>query len=226
MKLNPPKTGFLILLLGSLLFNGFFLVERFTQTQTREPGMMVQGVIDGDTIVIDQKTRVRLRHIDAPEKDLCGYTEAMETLEKNVVGKKVVVKELIPDQYGRGMGLVYIDDLLINRVILESGWTRYHSDKTSETDTLKRVVQEAKDEKRGVYGKCQSLTPPQHSTCVIKGNIDKNSYTNNKKYYLPGCAQYQFTLVEEDLGEAWFCTEAEAKKAGFVKAETCKSIKN
>jgi hypothetical protein len=61
----------------------------------------------------------------------------------------------------------------------------------------------------------------QHPTCIIKGNIDKNKYTDNKKYYLPGCAQYDFTIVEKDIGEDWFCTEKEAIQAGFVKAETC-----
>jgi endonuclease YncB( thermonuclease family) len=222
MNNNLRTTSILLLLLGSLLFNGFFLLERFTQTDTKEPGVIVLGVIDGDTIVIDQKTRVRLRHIDAPEENLCGYRKARETLEKLVVGKKVVVKELVPDQYGRGMGLVYVDGVLINQVMLESGWARYHSDKTSETDNLKRVVQEAKDEKRGVYGECQSLVNTKNPKCTIKGNIDKNSAKNNRKYYLPNCAQYQFTLVEEDLGEGWFCTEKEAQSAGFVKAETCK----
>ena len=29
-------------------------------------------------------------------------------------------------------------------------------------------------------------------------------------------------IVEEDIGESWFCTEAEARKAGYVKSKTCK----
>jgi hypothetical protein len=33
--------------------------------------------------------------------------------------------------------------------------------------------------------------------------------------------QYETAIVQEDKGEKWFCTEAEAKKAGFTKAKTC-----
>lgn len=215
--------GIILALSASILLNGFLLFKNVSGSSYKtESGMQVIGVIDGDTIFVDQKTRIRLRHIDAPEKGMCGYKEAQETLTKNVVGKKVVVKELIPDKYGRGMALVYVGNILINQVMLESGWVRYHSDKTSVTEDLKKSTQLAKDEKRGIYGECQSLINTKNPKCNIKGNIDKNKYSDNKKYYLPNCAQYQFTLVEEDLGEGWFCSEAEAKKAGFVKAETCK----
>ncbi|MFH0762508.1 MAG: hypothetical protein V1925_01290, partial [Candidatus Omnitrophota bacterium] len=55
--------------------------------------------------------------------------------------------------------------------------------------------------------------------CVIKGNYDKNSSLSN--YYFPGCPQYEFTIVEKDLGENWFCTEKEAQAAGFTKAKNC-----
>ena len=55
---------------------------------------------------------------------------------------------------------------------------------------------------------------------IIKGNIDFpiNKYT----YHLPGCTQYETAIVQEDKGEQWFCTEAEARKAGYTKAKTCR----
>ena len=46
--------------------------------------------------------------------------------------------------------------------------------------------------------------------------------TDEKRYYVPDCAQYAFTIVELDVGEQWFCGEKEAKAAGYTKAETCK----
>ncbi|MFZ2202046.1 MAG: thermonuclease family protein [Microgenomates group bacterium] len=124
-----------------------------------------------------------------------------------------------PDQYGRGMALVYVGGSLVNKAMVASGWVRYHSDETAEKEEIKRVSEEAKAANSGVYGKCESTTP-KDPKCAIKGNIDFaiNKYT----YHLPGCTQYETAIVQEDRGEAWFCTETEAKKAGYIKAKTCR----
>jgi len=188
--------------------------------QSVSSGVNVIGVIDGDTIVLEGKSRVRLRYIDAPEKGLCGYDQATRELKKLALGKSVRIEETIPDQYGRGMALVYAGNTLINREMLAGGWARYHHDITSKTDELKAAADAAKNEPRGIYRMCQSKDVPDTPSCIIKGNIDKNS--NARTYYLPDCAQYKFTVVEKDMGENWFCTEKEALAAGFTKAKTCK----
>ena len=182
-------------------------------------GVTVIGIIDGDTIVLEGKSRVRLRYVDAPEKGLCGYDQATKTLNDLIMDKPVRIEETIPDTYGRGMALVYVGNTLVNKEMVASGWVRYHHDTTKVTDEVKKVADEARSEKRGVYGACQSTTP-DNPKCVIKGNLDKNSTARN--YYLPGCAQYEFTIVEKDMGESWFCSENDARKAGFTKAKTCK----
>jgi micrococcal nuclease len=204
------------ILIISILLN----VYLFLRNPNTQSGVPVIGVIDGDTLVLEGKAKVRLRYVDAPELEFCGGTEAKAYLEKLVVGKRVRVEEQIPDQYGRGMALVYMGDTLVNKEMLLSGWARYHSDNTSHTEELKDATAFAKSENRGVYSKCQSQDASDKPGCVIKGNVDKNSTA--RIYYLPSCAQYKFTVVEKDIGEQWFCTESEAREAGFKKAETCK----
>ena len=54
---------------------------------------------------------------------------------------------------------------------------------------------------------------------VIKGNIDKATY--EKFYHLPECKHYNQVIMELDIGEKYFCSEKEAKKAGFKKASGC-----
>lgn len=199
-------------LILSIFLNIFLLIHKPT-------GVKVIGIIDGDTIVLEGKSRVRLRYIDAPEKGLCGHDEASKALEELVVGKSVRIEETIPDQYGRGMALVYVGKTLVNQEMITSGWVRYHHDTTRKTDDIKEASDKAKENKFGVYGLCQSDTP-EDPKCIIKGNIDDNS--DRRNYYLPTCAQYKFTIVEKDMGENWFCTEKEAAAAGFTKAKTCK----
>ncbi len=194
--------------------------SRFRGNDKAESGTLVVGVIDGDTVVLsDNKTRVRLRYVDAPEAGRCGSKEANELLGNLAVGKKVRLESIIPDQYGRGMALVYIGDSLINKEMVASGWVRYHSDETAEKEEIKKISEVARTSKLGVFGKCESKIP-KDPKCAIKGNIDfpLKKYT----YHLPGCLQYDTAMVQEDKGERWFCTEAEAKKAGYTKAKTCR----
>lgn len=210
------KKALLLLLLLSLFFN-FFLLNKLDKNQ---PGIEVLGVIDGDTIVLEGKTRLRLRCVDAPELEYCGGREAKELLEKLVAAKKVVIKEQIIDTKGRPMALVYCDGKLINEEILKSGWARFHSDQTPEKEQLKKAYDQAKQDSLGIFSpQCRQTQNPENPDCNIKANIDKNS--NRRNYYFPGCAQYDYTIVELDLGEAWFCTESQAQAAGFTRSLTC-----
>lgn len=206
-----------IIAVPSLLLNILLLLNI---SHNSNIGVPVIGVIDGDTLVLEGKSRIRLRHADAPELEFCGGKEAKKELESLVSGKRVRIDEQVADRYGRGMALVYVDNVLVNEKMLQSGWARYHSDSSSQEEELKSVSQSAKAGRLGIYGKCQSTDVPDKKGCVIKGNFDSNS--DAKTYYTPDCAQYHFTVVEKDVGESWFCSEKEAQAAGFVKAKTCK----
>lgn len=210
------STWWIPTLVISVFLNVFLLVR----AQPAVTGVKVIGVIDGDTVVLEGKSRVRLRYVNAPETGLCGSKEAEDVLTKLVLGKTVRIEETIPDQYGRGMALVYEGDILINKEMVATGWVRYHHDTSAVTEEIKKADDTARAEKRGIYSVCQSKDTPDNPKCIIKGNIDDNS--DRKNYYLPTCAQYKFTVVEKDMGENWFCTEKEAQSAGYTKAKTCK----
>ncbi|MGB5961334.1 MAG: cold shock domain-containing protein [Coleofasciculaceae cyanobacterium] len=52
--------------------------------------------------------------------------------------------------------------------------------------------------------------------CNIKGNVSIS--TGAKLYHLPGMEDYENTRIESKHGERWFCTEQEARAAGWRKA--------
>lgn len=52
--------------------------------------------------------------------------------------------------------------------------------------------------------------------CLIKGNI---SSKKEKIYHLPNQQYYEKTKIDESKGEKWFCTEEEAKEAGWRKSK-------
>lgn len=213
-KLLPLLSFFL--LVPSLLLNIYF----YLKTPNPSSGILVLEVLDGDTILLEGKVRLRLRDIDAPELEYCGGQEAKDLLTTLTKGKRIDYQEKILDQKGRPMAIIFVGKTLINLEMLKTGWVRYHSDQSSYRDVLKEAGDKVRNEEKGIFSqKCSQKENPENSKCNIKGNHDKNS--GAKKYYYPGCAQYEFTIVEKDMGENWFCTEKEAQTAGFTKAATC-----
>lgn len=53
--------------------------------------------------------------------------------------------------------------------------------------------------------------------CDIKGNISINS--GERIYHVPGQEFYDDTVIRTEYGERWFCTEAEARAAGWRRAK-------
>lgn len=55
---------------------------------------------------------------------------------------------------------------------------------------------------------------PAKGPCLIKGNISESG----KIYHLPGSDWYERTEINTRKGERWFCTETEARAAGWRAA--------
>jgi hypothetical protein len=52
--------------------------------------------------------------------------------------------------------------------------------------------------------------------CTIKGNISINS--GERIYHMPGQRDYEGTRIHAEYGERWFCSEREARAAGWRRA--------
>lgn len=52
--------------------------------------------------------------------------------------------------------------------------------------------------------------------CKIKGNVSVGS--GDKIFHVPGQRDYILTKIRRDYGERWFCSEKDARDAGWRKA--------
>jgi hypothetical protein len=72
----------------------------------------------------------------------------------------------------------------------------------------------------GVYGFSQApLGGPMGaalSGCAIKGNISVS--TGERIYHVPGQTYYDETIITPAKGERWFCSEGEARAAGWRRS--------
>ncbi len=56
----------------------------------------------------------------------------------------------------------------------------------------------------------------QSGGCNIKGNV---STKGERIYHVPGQKYYNDTVIQSSHGERWFCSEAEARAAGWRKSK-------
>jgi len=180
------------------------------------PLYTVTRVFDGDTFETKEKQYIRLSGIDAPELGRCGAEEAKKELERLVLGKPVFIKSIYHTG-PRSNGLVYTPSGFVNAAMLASGWATMNDRDNVDSPELYNAAKEARQKKLGVFGtKCTQTT---NTRCPIKGNV---GYENKPLYHTPDCPQYKNVIVELYKGDRWFCSEKEAKAAGFTKNPDCR----
>jgi len=78
----------------------------------------VTRVIDGDTFLTkSRKHPVRLANIDAPEKGRKGGSKATQKLRNLIQGKKVEVRTVARDTYGRAVANVKRGRISVNKAM-------------------------------------------------------------------------------------------------------------
>lgn len=182
---------------------------------------LVTEILDGDTFATDDKSIVRLFSVSAPEAGRCGSQEAKKALTEVALNRRVRLDTKVRDEHGRQIAMVYDGNKIINAEVLKTGWFTFSGGQTDDRDLLKSSYQEAKNAKIGIYSeKCTQLVNPDNSKCSVKGNISVNE-PGKKFYHFPGCSRYEDVFVDLYRGDQWFCTEAEARAAGFTKSSQC-----
>ena len=125
--------------------------------------VLVERVVDGDTLVLSGGDRVRLIGVDTPEthhpsKPVQPFgPEAYEFTRGKVEGKRVQLKfdpGETKDRYGRTLAYVYIDGEFLNELLIRQGLARALTNYPFSSD-MKQVFRtaeaQAKAAKRGVW---------------------------------------------------------------------------
>ena len=181
------------------------------------PSYSVIRVIDGDTFETAEHQHIRVASVEAPELNRCGGPEAKAELEKLVLEKPVYLKVIYRDPYQRLVSFVYTKDSFVNEALISKGSAYYSRSSPGEIgEKLKSASDQARKIKKGIFGNpCTQTTNIKNPTCPIKGNAV------SQIYYVAGCGNYDHVEVQLYLGDGWFCSEKEARAAGFRKPEQC-----
>lgn len=198
-----------------------------------------------------KEEKVRIIGLDAPETSPmeCFGNESSAQLSFFLTGKNVTLgtdSSDDRDNFGRLLRYVFLDGRDIGAEMIREGYAAsYRKYPHSRTDSYNALEMEAKNIRAGLWASCGesrssiSLVPlsivpaaatskkpndleqvqaAEGSSCVIKGNVNSKG---EMIYHVPGCGSYKRTQIKPGEGDKWFCSEAEAKTAGFRRAGNC-----
>jgi micrococcal nuclease len=136
-----------------IIISGIFYYNLASDGNSRETFRVIR-VIDGDTVELEDGLRLRLKGINTPEESMIFYSEAKDFLKGIVEGKIVSVESHGFDKYGRLLGYIYLDGVLVNEMLLENGLaTLYYYEKDDHYNQLLEVEGVARDKELGIWKK-------------------------------------------------------------------------
>jgi len=140
----------------------------------------VQRVIDGDTFVLSTGERVRLIGIDTPERNEYYFQEAKGRLEELILGKEIMLEKDVSDKdrYGRLLRYVFIDDIFINKIMVQEGHAKAYPYKpdTKYKVEFTDLESQAKDNQLGIWGATKVTEPESDTTLNSQYVCNSNAY--------------------------------------------------
>nr|WP_306453017.1 thermonuclease family protein [Prochlorococcus marinus] len=104
----------------------FILIGYSSAINAKLPTTIIKNCYDGDTCTTIEGERIRLACIDTPEikgkkADPIPAKEARDFLNNLLVNKKVSIKRITKDRYGRTVAELFKNGLNIQKMIIEKG---------------------------------------------------------------------------------------------------------
>src|SRR5262249_53070434 len=214
-------------------FGGVPVLPSLPAGAARDAITGVATVRDGDTVEIHGRP-IRLYGIDAPEgrqvcrrdgRDWRWGQAAAHALADHIGRRPLTCQPRDTDRYGRPVAVCRVAGEDIGAWLVPEGWALPHRPDGPDDVGGGTAANAAR---RGVWSATrappwawreepgsESVSPKGGrvpGACTIKGNINRKGA---RLYHVPGDRGYAETHIDPARGERWFCSEAEARAAGW-----------
>jgi micrococcal nuclease len=159
---NNPMNSIRTLLISLVLF-----AQAAIGAGPLTPGLVV-AISDGDTITLltedKRQLKIRLVGIDTPEKKQAFGTKARDHLASRIFKHDVEVDLRKQDQYGRHLGVIYMNGTDINQSMIQEGyaWFYKHYAKEQPKEEALRYAKaeaDARSKQRGLWADPNPVPP-------------------------------------------------------------------
>lgn len=144
-----------------------FLILVFVSCNPPCKTVVLKGIVtkvsDGDSVDFFNGTdtiKVRLQHIDAPERNQAYSKESWQFLRGLVYKKEVILQASNEtDRYKRTIGVLILnDETNVNQLMVEKGLA-WHFKRYSTDKTYHQLEKQARDEKVGLWKEDNPVPP-------------------------------------------------------------------
>jgi micrococcal nuclease len=176
-------------------------------------GIRVAEVIDGDTIVLNNKEVIRYIGIDTPEKGEPFYNEATDANSNLVLGKQIRLEYDIDkqDRYRRTLAYVWVDTILVNAQLLRMGLASVYTfvPNVKHVDLFVSEQKEAREDGLGIW----SFQVAGEEYYLASGKSERFVF------HRPDC-NWAARIKKENIVR--FANREEALDSGYSPCRTCK----
>jgi micrococcal nuclease len=153
-----------------------------TPTPVPPPGdaetFRVKEVVDGDTIVLEDGTKVRYIGLNTPERDRPFYEEATDANRKLVENKEIRLEfdTVDIDQYGRTLAYVFEGETFVNLELLRQGYANVFTvpPNVKYEELFREAEQKAREARRGLWATQETGIKIAHIQADAPGNDSEN----------------------------------------------------
>ncbi len=138
LKISGKKIFFIILIVclmgiigyeqvflrdGKLLIQSQYTTRIQSSTSLKSQFYQVVNVVDGDSLILEDSSNIRLLGINAPEEGYFFYDQSKTRLESLVLRKNVRLESDFEDKdsFGRLLRYVFVDDVCVNIQLVKDG---------------------------------------------------------------------------------------------------------
>ena len=166
IKMQTKHALILAVLITGLIASNFYLFSMLKSESIQRQTAIVARVIDGDTLVLQDGTKIRLLNVNAPEKSTKIYQLALNYL-KQFENKSVNLEITEQDKYGRTLARIYSPNY-INLELVSLGFASKFLVDESELSQFNEAEKSVVQQEKGIW------RHSQYFSC-IKSEIDKYS---------------------------------------------------
>jgi micrococcal nuclease len=129
--------------------------EQVAKSIAKSDTATVLKILDGDTFILSGDRRIRLLGMDTPEKGEPFSEAAKNFADSLLFGRHITIEfeKNTQDKYGRLLGYVYANNLLINKLLVERGLARLYlfQGTKKHNNELFSAQKQARDRKLGIW---------------------------------------------------------------------------